>query len=191
MTFEVLVKWRGPYLTVPMKRTGSWGMTDSLLLKSSRPMRAMSTPSMMIDPRLSSASLKSATPSEDFPEETTHLCHNLFPPPTQTTSDRQTGVPEPVLPTIPTVSSGSTLKDRFFRTRGRSSRYRISTFWKEIRPSSGQLEAEAEEPQICRGPSLSRFWVNNDYLHYYEWKRIRNLNVWGFWCHSLLVSCTK
>ncbi len=93
MTFEVLVKWRGPYLTVPMKRTGSWGMTDSLLLKSSRPMRAMSTPSMMIDPRLSSASLKSATPSEDFPEETTHLCHNLFPPPavqTNTNNIRQT-----------------------------------------------------------------------------------------------------
>lgn len=77
----VLVKWRGPYLTVPMKRTGSWGMTDSLLLKSSRPMWAMLTPSMMIDPRLSSVSLKSAMPSEDFPEETTHLCHNLFPPP--------------------------------------------------------------------------------------------------------------
>lgn len=58
------------------------------------------------------------------------------------------------------VSSGRTLKEIFFRTRGRSSRYRISTFWKVIRPFAGQLEAEAEDPVICRGPSLSRFWVN-------------------------------
>lgn len=62
--------WCKQYLTVPRKRTGSWGMTDSLLLKASRPMWAMLTPSMMMDPPLSSTSLKSATPSEDLPEET-------------------------------------------------------------------------------------------------------------------------
>lgn len=62
--------WCKQYLTVPRKRTGSWGMTDSLLLKASRPTWVMLTPSMMMDPPLSSTSLKSATPSEDLPEET-------------------------------------------------------------------------------------------------------------------------
>lgn len=61
--------WCKQYLTEPRKRTGSWGMTDSLLLKTSRPTWAMLTPSTMMDPPLSSTSLKSAAPSEDLPED--------------------------------------------------------------------------------------------------------------------------
>ena len=57
----------GLYLTVPMKRTGSWGMTDSLLRRSSRPMELVSTPSMVMVPAAGSTSLNRATPRDDFP----------------------------------------------------------------------------------------------------------------------------
>lgn len=55
------------YLTVPLNRTGSWGMMDSLLRRSASPMRLMSTPSIRIEPLQHSTSRNRATPNEDLP----------------------------------------------------------------------------------------------------------------------------
>lgn len=55
------------YLTVPLNRTGSWGMMDSLLRRSASPMRLMSTPSIRMEPPQHSTSRNRATPKEDLP----------------------------------------------------------------------------------------------------------------------------
>ena len=55
------------YLTVPMKRTGSWGMMASWPRSSSSPRSAMLTPSTVMEPPASSTSLNRATPREDLP----------------------------------------------------------------------------------------------------------------------------
>lgn len=57
------------YLTVPINKTGSWGMMDNLLRRSWRPMALMSTPSIMMVPAAGSTSLNRATPKEDFPKK--------------------------------------------------------------------------------------------------------------------------
>lgn len=58
---------RYPYLTLPMKRTGSWGMMDILDLKSKRPRTDMSTSSIVIDPLSASTRRNRATLKDDFP----------------------------------------------------------------------------------------------------------------------------
>lgn len=61
--------FRVNHLTVPMKSTGSWGMIASLLRRSSKPIRAILTPSIVMEPLASSTSLNKARPREDFPVE--------------------------------------------------------------------------------------------------------------------------
>lgn len=58
---------RCPNLTVPLNRTGSWGMMDNLLRRSARPMSWMSTPSIRMDPPQRSTSRNRTTPRDDFP----------------------------------------------------------------------------------------------------------------------------
>lgn len=58
---------RSSYLTVPLNRTGSWGMIDSLLRRSANPMSLMSTPSITIEPPQHSTNRNKTTPRDDFP----------------------------------------------------------------------------------------------------------------------------
>lgn len=59
----------GPHLTVPLNSTGSWGIMDSLLRRSARPISLILTPSILMQPPDNSTRRKRAIPSEDFPEE--------------------------------------------------------------------------------------------------------------------------
>lgn len=59
-----------------------------------------------------------------------------------------------------------------------------------IRPFAGQLEAEAEDPVICRGPSLSRFWVNKWHNDHTLCFRTQRDWVIGFINHSKMLSAT-
>ena len=55
-------------LTVPTNRTGSWGIMDSLDLRSSRPILLISTPSIVTDPPDNSIILNNAIPIDDLPK---------------------------------------------------------------------------------------------------------------------------
>ena len=81
--------------TVPEKRTGSWGMIARRERRAWRFMVEMSSPSMWILPSLASRKRKSASVRLDFPA--------------------------PVRPTTPMRSLRSMLKERPFKTGGRSS----------------------------------------------------------------------
>lgn len=58
---------KNSYLTVPTNRTGSWGITVSLALRSSRPIVQMSTSSMRMVPPAGSTRRNKAIPSDDLP----------------------------------------------------------------------------------------------------------------------------
>lgn len=60
---------QGPHLTVPLNSTGSWGMMESLLRRSARPMSLILTPSILMQPPDNSTRRKRAIPREDFPDE--------------------------------------------------------------------------------------------------------------------------
>lgn len=55
-------------LTVPLNSTGSWGIMESLLRRSAKPMSFIFTPSILMQPPDSSTRRKSAIPREDFPK---------------------------------------------------------------------------------------------------------------------------
>lgn len=59
---------KNSYLTVPTNRTGSCGITVSLVRRSSKLMVQISTSSMKIVPLAGSARRNKAIPSDDFPE---------------------------------------------------------------------------------------------------------------------------
>lgn len=148
-----------------MKSTGSWGMMAILLRRSSRPICAILISSMIMEPPVSSTSLNRAAPREDFPARTQKRCcmkkcvHELkksFKNKLLPGERKGSLLPDPVRPTMPMVSSGWMVKDSFFRTRGRLSRYLMSTSWKEILPCWGHEEAGAAASGLCRGASLSR-----------------------------------
>ena len=58
---------KNSYLTVPTNRTGSWGITVSLVLRSSKPTVQISTPSMRMAPPAGSTRRNKAIPNDDFP----------------------------------------------------------------------------------------------------------------------------
>lgn len=57
------------HLTVPLNSTGSWGMMESLLRRSARPMSLILTPSILMQPPHNSTRRKRAMPREDFPDK--------------------------------------------------------------------------------------------------------------------------
>lgn len=59
----------GPHLTVPLNSTGSWGMMESLLRRSARPISLILSPSILMQPPDNSTRRKRAIPREDFPNE--------------------------------------------------------------------------------------------------------------------------
>lgn len=103
-------------------------MMDSLERRSSRPMSAMFTPSILIHPEFNSDNRNKHTPNELFPD--------------------------PVLPTIPIFSLGSTSKLIPLRTSGKLGRYLILTLENVMEPNRGQ-SSDGRLPSTMASPSLS------------------------------------
>mmetsp|Transcript_6912 Transcript_6912/g.24943 ORF Transcript_6912/g.24943 Transcript_6912/m.24943 type:complete len:370 (+) Transcript_6912:1295-2404(+) len=117
-------------LTVPEKMTGSWGTSESLLLRSGSAVVAMSTSSMVMLPLSSSTILYSVIIMVDLPQ--------------------------PVLPHTPIFSPPPTVKVRPLSTCGRSGRYLTYTLSKTIFPLEGQ---ELETSRVrCLFESPSDSW---------------------------------
>lgn len=89
-------------------------------------------------PPLTECSTPPVQPTYSNTEENQYDCLNLFCKCTNSTLLSAFSLPEPVLPTMPIFSLGLMVKDTFFSTRGRFSRYRISAFSNTTSPSCGQ-----------------------------------------------------